>query len=59
MSEQSILVINAGSSSIKFALYSNQRPLGTTLCSDQVSSTLFVIPTDEELMIARHCLVFM
>ncbi len=38
MQEQNILVINAGSSSIKFALYSNLRPLGNTLCSGQVEN---------------------
>lgn len=38
MSDQNILVINAGSSSIKFALYSDQRPLGIKLCSGQVES---------------------
>ncbi len=38
MSDQNILVINAGSSSIKFALYSDQRPLGVKLCSGQIES---------------------
>lgn len=38
MQGQNILVINAGSSSIKFALYSNLRPLAKTLCSGQVEN---------------------
>lgn len=38
MPDQNILVINAGSSSIKLALYSDTRPLGIKLCSGQVES---------------------
>ena len=52
---ETILVVNAGSSSLKFRARSGDRP-ELLIARPDSRVALYAIPTDEELMIARHTL---